>query len=349
MKNLEKSELAEVIQSSNLNFLFGSGVSQPFLPVLRDIEKKLNDADDAQKEGVYKEYLKDVMLPNKRISEKLENSTKYQETKKAYETFFQVMSQVLLKRKNTILSKQVNIFTTNIDVFIETVLEQLQIEYNDGFSGRLSPTFGIENYKKSIQQRSLHFDHISEIPVFNVVKIHGSLTWKYRGNEENEIELSQWLNHFDESLLEKTGNLFKDNYKKILVVNPEESKHLESVLNVYYSELLRLYSNELEKENAVLFVMGFSMDDRHIKEITLRAAKSNPTLRIYFFCYSRADKILIENKMEITQHTNIQIVVPEDDSEDKKLNLQKITDSVFKDIWKKNNRSSDLIEQETNA
>jgi len=32
-------ELLEIIQSSNINFLFGAGISTPFLPLLGDIEK----------------------------------------------------------------------------------------------------------------------------------------------------------------------------------------------------------------------------------------------------------------------------------------------------------------------
>lgn len=355
MENLERQELSAVIQSSNLNFLFGAGLSVPFLPVLGDIERRLNEAEEDAKEAIYKEYLENVMLPNKGVAEGLEISANYQETKNSYEEFFRVISKVLLKRKSTILSKQANIFTTNVDILLETALEGLQIEYNDGFSGRFNPVFGIENYKKSIQQRSLHFDHTSEIPVFNIVKIHGSLSWRYRNADQDEIELSPLLTHLERSLLKKSGDAFVDGYKKLLVVNPEESKHLESVLNVYYSELLRLYSSELEKVNAVLFVMGSSMEDRHIKEITLRAAKSNPTLRIYVFCYSKKKKVMktggveveldcekeMERKMEVAQHPNIQIIIPEDDSASKKLCLKYITESIFKDIWVANVRSID--------
>ena len=114
-------------------------------------------------------------------------------------------------------------------------------------------------------------------------------------------------------MLSKTGKEFNLGYKKILVVNPEERKHLESVLNVYYSELLRMYSSELEKENALLFVIGFSMNDRHIKEITLRAAKSNPTLRI-FICCSKGEKTNLNKNLETNNYKNIQILVPDDSS-----------------------------------
>ena len=62
-------------------------------------------------------------------------------------------------------------------------------------------------------------------------------------------------------------------------------KVLESVIEVAFSELLRLYADALEKENSLLFVVGFSMKDEHIQEITFRVAALNPTLTVYIFCY----------------------------------------------------------------
>ncbi len=334
MDEKRMQELSEVIQSSNINFLLGAGVSSPFLPLLGNIEQALNIAtDDSAKEEQYKKYFNEVMLPNKKIiSNGLSADSNYLKTKGAYNNFFQALSKSILQRKSTILSKQVNLFTTNIDILMETVLEDLQIEYNDGFSGKFNPTFSLANYKKSVHQRSLHFEHISEIAVFNITKLHGSLTWKY-GESDKKIVFSHTLDHFDDSLSGKTGDDFITNYRKILVVNPEEAKHLESVLNVYYSELLRMYSSELEKENATLFTVGFSMEDRHIKEITLRAAKSNPTLRI-FICCSQNSKEAMEEKMELTQHPNIQILTPESNPD--KYTLDYLTENILKKVVLKN-------------
>lgn len=323
-------DLSEVIQSSNINFLFGAGTSTPFLPLLGNIEKLLNEAkDETEREKQYKEYFSKVMLPNIKVLEETFTSTEYEQTKKNYDEFFLALSEVVLQRKSTILSKQVNLFTTNIDILMETSLERLLIEYNDGFSGKFNPTFSSAHFKKSIQQRSLHFDHISEIPVFNIIKIHGSLTWK---QSNDKITFAHSLNHIEESTAGKTGSEFLEQYKKIQVVNPEESKHLESVLNLYYYELLRMYSSELEKENATLLIVGFSMDDKHIKEITLRAAKANPTLRI-FVCCSKGSKEKIETKLDVLQHPNIQILTPV--SETEKFTLDCFTKSILKKVVEK--------------
>jgi NAD-dependent SIR2 family protein deacetylase len=340
MEERTLQDLSEVIQSSNINFLFGAGVSTPFLPLLDNIEKLLNEAQDGiEREKQYKEYFNKVMLPNKKVIDNSVSTQEYEQTKKSYDDFFLALSEVILQRKNTILSKQVNLFTTNIDVLMETALERLLIEYNDGFSGKLNPTFSSSHFKKSIQQRSLHFDHVSEIPVFNIIKIHGSLTWQ---QSDDKITFSHSLNHIEESILNKTGSDFLEIYKKILVVNPEASKHLESVLNLYYYELLRMYSSELEKENATLFIVGFSMGDEHIKEITLRAAKANPTLRI-FVCCSKSSKKNMETKLETIQHLNIQVLTP--DTETEKFTLDCFTSQILhKIVGKKSNSDAEQTE-----
>lgn len=332
-------ELSEVLQSSNINFLLGAGASRPFFPLLDNIEQELNKAaSEEEKEKHYKEYFKSVMLPNKRITiEDLTADENYNQTKSAYVNFFKELSGVLIRRKTTILSKQANLFTTNIDIMMEKLMEELNIEYNDGFSGKFNPVFGLANFKKATYQRSLHFDHMSEIPVFNIIKIHGSLTWMHNTSKD-KILFSGGLSHVDDHLESKSGAPFLEEYKKILVVNPEEAKHLESVLNVYYSELLRLYSSELEKENAMLFVLGFSMEDKHIREVTLRTAKSNPTLRI-FICCSQKSKPKMESKMETNQNPNIQIFTPESDSD--KFTLSYFNEHILAKIDWKNKKSDE--------
>ncbi len=129
MDNKNIQELSEVIQSSNINLLLGAGVSTPFLPLLGNIEQKLNNAkNEKEKEIQYKEYFTKVMLPNKKILNADLDNKDYNETKTNLSNLFRALSNILLRRKSTILSKQVNVFTTNIDILMEMVLEQLQME-----------------------------------------------------------------------------------------------------------------------------------------------------------------------------------------------------------------------------
>lgn len=331
MDNQKIQEIKDVVQSSHVNFLFGAGLSNPYLPLLGDIETRLSsEKKTADRIKIKKEYFEKVMLPNLEIISGNINTSKqddFEATHKAYKNFFELIGHILLHRKNTILSKQANVFTTNIDILMETALEKLGIEYNDGFLGRLNSSFSLSNFKKSILKRSLHFENVSEIPVFNLIKIHGSLTWE---KIEDEISFSK-LKHFDTSLLEKTGETFDEDYKKLAIVNPEKKKIEETVIDLIYYELLRMYSSELEKENVVLFVMGFSMEDEHIREITIRSANSNPTLKIYLFCHGKDSDSKMKDKMKIGQlrYSNIEIIEPESDKSKDKLSLAKITESVF--------------------
>lgn len=357
--------LSEVFASANINFLIGSGCSKPFLPTLENIEKRINDAikngeTTKQIEG-YKEYFEKVMLPNKNIlefdtcektePEKCTEHFNFIESVKSYKSFLKILTQLILDRKTTVVGKQVNIFTTNIDILFETVFEDLELHYNDGFIGKMNPIFDLSNFKQSIIQRSQHFNNRSEIPVFNLLKIHGSVNWKYKERElscpDRKIYLSSDLSHLDISIFPKDTEeeqeaqtkTIIDTYKeKILVVNPEDAKFSETVLNKYYYELLRSYSSELERENSVLFVMGFSMADQHIREITKRAARSNPTLQIYIFVHSKEQAAEMNKLMEVTnnqnKYPNIEILAPKYDEPKEKynFNLETITKEVFEKI-----------------
>jgi len=371
--------LTEIFASANINFLVWSWTSKPYLPTLNNIENDINEAIKSWKEENqvkwYKEYLEKVMIPNKNIveqtfskeiykneqGEEIKNKKNiprnqkidYEDTVNNYKYFLNTISKLIIDRKTTVLSKQVNIFTTNIDIFLEKAFEDLELNYNDGFIWRMNPIFDLSNFKKSIIQRSNHFDNRSEIPVFNLLKIHGSLTWKYKESELEKIDteteldkknklknnldiyLSSDLSHFDNSLLTKTWSNFIEDYKKrLLVVNPEDSKFSETILNKYYYELLRSYSSELERENSVLFVIGFSMADQHIQEITKRVARSNPTLHIFIFCNSKDSKNSMEEKMEINNYLNISVIAPDYTDETDKYNydLETITNEIFQKI-----------------
>lgn len=349
MNDEKIGQLTKIIESCHLNFLIGSGASTPYLPILNNIEKKLNESkNDDEKAENLKEYFEKVMLPNKNMinlkfdefdsfnwNNKIEKWEKkdpktaesdYYTTHNIYKEFLRSISKLILDRKNTVLNRQVNIFTTNIDIFLEKALEDVELNYNDGFVGRLNPKFDLSNFKQSLIQSSHHFDNKSEIPMFNLVKIHGSLTWSLINQE---IYFSRDLSHLKRELILKSSKDFLDDYKNdILVVNPEENKYLETVLNIYYYELLRTYSSELERENSVLFVIGFSMSDEHIRKITLRAAKSNPTLQIFIFTHlgDQESHEKFKQRMETDNYQNIEILSPD---LNKEYDLENITKEVF--------------------
>ena len=303
-------KIRKAIDSANINFLIGSGLSRPFLEVLNDIEMFLSDSSKTSEEKTEKkkEYFNKVIVGNLKILEDTADSNK-DETISNYKTFYKTLNNILLKRENSILTKQVNVFTTNIDIFSEKALEETGIDFNDGFHGRFNPVFNLGNFKKSYFQKSLHYENTCEIPVFNIVKLHGSLNWKH-DTLKDKIYLDQNLEIVRKvhSSLSTPG--FVDDYKNLMIVNPTKDKFEDTLIKQYYYDLLRIYSNELEKENSILFVMGFSFADEHIREMTERVAGSNPTLKVYIFAHSSPSSTY-NSMVEGAKNRNIEVITPE--------------------------------------
>jgi len=339
-------ELKKIVQDCHLSLLIGSGLSVPYLSTLGSVESLLTELDArddltrAQSQliraVVYKKYFTDVAAKNPPI---LSHEAACLPVLEQYRILFRCWSEILVRRKTPLLSKELNVFTTNIDIFMERALEDLHVDYNDGFSGRLEPAFSLSNFKRSHSKRTLHYDNLSEVPVLNLCKLHGSLTWAL--NAAN-VTFSASLAHVTEvglgaaaanvpdlpagadldALVHATAGLplekatvdFLKAYEQLLVVvNPTKEKFKHTLLNQTYYELLRIYSNELEKENAFLLVMGFSFVDEHIREITLRAANSNPTLLVWVIAHSGEAAAELDKRLNVAdvQNRNLKIIRPD--------------------------------------
>lgn len=191
--------LSDVVQDCNINFLLGSGLSCPYLETLGNIELLLTELDKRSlaapqdrliRASIYKKYFDLVISKNVDIAA---GDPAAGTVLKNYDDFLRFLNSALLQRKSTILSKQINLFTTNIDIFLDKSLERLGLEYNDGFNGRFSPLFSLSNFKKSRFITSLHYENTSEIPVFNLLKIHGSVCWQLSSTDQ--LAFSSILQH----------------------------------------------------------------------------------------------------------------------------------------------------------
>jgi hypothetical protein len=322
-------KLVSLFQSSHINILIGSGLSAPFLPTLGNIEKLLEELEsdtvlDRDKEIIIRcsilcKYFESVINKNPHIINRATtlpfDTTELELVRKNYELFISQLHWILLKRESPIHNKQLNIFTTNIDLFLESALENLQMEYNDGFIGRINPTFSLSNYNKLYIKKTLHYDNKAEIPVFNLFKVHGSLTWRHQndGIIYSDLKILESIEEcrkkiattklipFDTSntalsLKDLSTKMkavsvtsehidFLSTYDKLSIVNPSKTKFQQTVLDLNHAELLRVLGNELEKECSILMVFGFSFADEHIREIVIRAANSNPTLLVIVYGY----------------------------------------------------------------
>jgi len=354
---MKLENLKTFIQSSNINFLVGSGLSRPYLRTLGNIEKWLTELDNLKadienknyeivKVSLYKSYFDYVIYPN--INSEIEKrQDRFDTTINNYKELLLRTNDILLNRHNTLLSRQINIYTTNIDLFFEKSLEDTKLEFNDGFKGRLKPEYDLSNFQKSYSKTSLHYDNVSEIPVFNLLKLHGSINWLKRDDnriyhrriferninpikkvldeidstyfisidksrEDEEVTIDLLLERANEVELEdiKVFEDFMQKYEKLIIVNPTKAKFKETVLEEQYYEMMRIYANSLEKVNTLLLCMGFSFADEHIKKMTIRAANSNPTLQILVFAHSDDAKNEIKANLGDWKNENILILSP---------------------------------------
>ncbi len=346
MDNKELEKVEKIIESCHINFMIGSGTSRNFLDTLNNIEELLTKLDLEKNNHVLEtsikyEYFDKCIRGNLRLINNLslsaEKEDDFQITKSNYNEFIKALNIILLKRKTNLLSRQVNLFTTNMDLFLDKTLDDSGVEFNDGFSGKFEPCFSTSNYQKTFFKSSAQYDLKSELPLFNLFKLHGSVTWKQleindketkiiydstlntlrkldkiKFKEQDEIiynvsnfkETKKKVVELDVKNLENHFNFLKE-YQNLVMINPNKEKFESTTLRLEYYEQLRMYSNTLEKENSVLFVCGFSFADEHIKEITLRVANSNPTLIVYVFCFNEEAKKDIENKLLESKFNNI--------------------------------------------
>jgi hypothetical protein len=379
-------EIEKLLESANLNFLIGSGASKPFLETLQDIEKTMeafdkkdgfgNDQKDEKflkiiEASIKNHYFtkcieKNLELISAKFCNKEEPCDRDSNKCKAmnnYKILLESLQTILSKRSNN-YPKQVNLFTTNIDVFLDVALEECSLSFNDGFSGRMNPKFGTENFHNIINKVSSHYDYQSTLPLFNLFKLHGSMNWKYENEKiyyDNKLSVAEELkkcNLAKESLVEcfdengkflnkkdsqdhgfsaiyqdaekiknneSTLDEFIEAYDKLVMINPNKNKFEDTTLKLHYYELLRMFSNNIDKENAVLFVFGFSFADEHICEIVNRAIKSNPTLLVVIFAYSKNGEEKIRN---LINGQNVVFVSRENEKE--KFDLETINKNFFK-------------------
>lgn len=320
--------LKDFIQSANINFLIGSGLSSPYLETLGEVENILTEialykgleenAKNIISASIYKQYFEKVILPNLIIpSIDTDKGYQYNKALLEYKKFLQLWTLILHKRSNSLISRLVNIYSTNIEIFIERAAEETKIEFNDGFRGSIHPTFDETMFQKRVLKNSVHFQNSSEVPTFNLLKIHGGINWveSKNGTIKNDASLQQIksiqstiikvkeegvefieYNNLNSMIMdyymidnpekiEQTVKPFIEEYNRLVMVNPNKGKFSLTVIDSHFYEMIRMFSNSLEKENSLLIVMGFSFSDEHILNIVNRAARRNPTLQIIIFSY----------------------------------------------------------------
>lgn len=291
--------MSRAIQSGRLNFLIGSGASRPAIAVAPTVEKEIaelidkGDLESADRK-MY-EFLCEIERPTRELIDDA-YSADTQTTLSYYEALLLNLEALLTERRTTLLHRQCNIFSTNYDLFVEkAALKCTALKLNDGFTRAPGIVHRMILSTRSFFDTTFNtgqvYNYKVELPALNLIKLHGSLSWA----KPSKTELTYRVAH--RPPLPAGADIaairaFLDEYAVVL---PRADKFRATIIDRTYYELLRIYANELDRENCLLVAFGFSFEDEHILDITKRALK-NPTLRLVVFAFDEAAQKSYEQK-----------------------------------------------------
>lgn len=156
---------------------------------------------------------------------------------------------------------RLNIFTTNYDRFIEYGLDEAGILTLDRFIGKLKPIMRFHRVDLDYHYNppGIRGEPRYVEGVVRFTKLHGSIDWKFEGDQIIRIPLPFGDN--------RDENLFSDPYDKV-VIYPNSAKAVETAF-FPYSELFRDFSTAICRPNSVLVTYGYGFGDSHINRIIL--------------------------------------------------------------------------------
>lgn len=167
-------------------------------------------------------------------------------------------------RKNN--DPRVQIFTTNYDTLFEQAGNKAGFVIIDGFSFTQPREFSGKWFDLDIVNREktrLKQEESFIQKVFHLYKLHGSLTWEKNSNGKIQQ---------------------KDNPNNPLMIYPSSEKY-ESSYEQPYFEMMSRFQQALRKEETLLIVIGFSLADKHLKNVILEAVEQNPSFQLVLVNY----------------------------------------------------------------
>lgn len=320
METIELDDLKKVarlleryIQSARLNFLFGSGASMPAIQLAGTVEQEIDQhlgASEHEEANIKAlTFIEELEYQHGFLPDGYTEGDDTDVTLKNYLSFLGAVDRILFERKNILLSRQANVFTTNYDEFFEVAASFLpSMVLNDGFNRRIGNAgfeYAPELFFDRLYRSGAVYQHQSEVPTVNLIKVHGSISWKRAA--DRKIVLGKPETHQLTAIQKDNPVEVRDALSKRAVILPNMRKFESTLLDRVYFDLLRLYSNAVEMENTLLFVFGFSFADEHILDITRRALR-NPTAKVVIFAYSQGG--VADFEIKFSAHRNVLVVKP---------------------------------------
>ncbi|MEC5425545.1 SIR2 family protein [Virgibacillus sp. C22-A2] len=288
-------QLRKLAITKQLNFLLGSGTSVPAIPLMgafHDINGK--SANEQLFERV------------EEVSKKLLTTSKFELAEKNtytvlgnYQKFIESVVSILNLSNSRQIPKNVNIFTTNYDLYIEKATDQIlkkyKLVFNDGATGYFDRYLDSSNFNRTVSYKGLNDNYINEIPSITLIKPHGSINWEKQ--DENILIKNEVVN-------------------EPVIVKPDGYEASTTFESNHFHEMLRIFQMELDKPQSVLFVIGFSFQDKHIAKMVKRAVQ-NPELMVYVFGYTDSDRQTFLNNLNFeNERFNFKILTPENFEDD---------------------------------
>lgn len=304
--------LGPYIQSGNLNFLLGSGASFPAIPTAGTIEAEINALLQAgDEEGAAHRCLgliEEIDAVHSAIGAAAEGNPVAVVTA-SYKRFLSTLDHILFARKNILLPRQATVFTTNYDMFLEHASSLVPaMMLNDGFDRTSSLNaefvFTSERYFDRTYRSGPIYGHQIEIPTINLVKLHGSLSWRRAG--DSIVYDPVPIPKLEEAEKADLANVEAYLDKHFLIL-PNLRKFQETLMERVYYDLLRQFSKAMDNENCVLFAFGFSFSDEHILDLTRRSLR-NPTAQLIIVAHDAGS---VEGyEAMFSKQRNVKIIAP---------------------------------------
>ena len=159
-----------------------------------------------------------------------------------------------------------SVITTNYDVLIEEAAAENNFVIFDGFNFTPIPKFDSSMFEwklikevQNINTREVEYKD----KTFNLLKIHGSLTWEKQD---------------DGTILRKNKDSIIDTDKMVMVF-PSSDKYAQSYQEPYF-ELFTKFQDLIKRPNTLLISSGFSFADVHISKMVIQALKNNTSLKL---------------------------------------------------------------------
>lgn len=183
--------LPDWIAEKKTSFLFGSGTSAPGMPLMNMFPGKKDGSTDV--DGLMYEIIKRnkfLIGAKMKINVSEEESKAILGTLGAYKKFIEILLDMLGNVNARERHKNINIFTTNYDLFIEKAVDDIYESgstapfiFNDGARGYFNRLLDNSNFDTTTAYKGRFDNYINELPSINLAKIHGSVNWKKQSED----------------------------------------------------------------------------------------------------------------------------------------------------------------------